>query len=59
MQEINYAGQESSAWSSRQARCRVCDGPVEWPQIVCNECDRREEELMEWEFRLKSYEGED
>ena len=59
MQEINYAGQESNAWSSRQVRCTVCDGPVEWPHIVCDECNKREEELMECECRMEFYEGED
>lgn len=52
MQEINYAGQESNAWSSRETRCRVCDGPVEWPQLVCDDCHAREAEFDEWDWFL-------
>jgi hypothetical protein len=26
----------------REYRCRVCDGPVEWPDLVCRECWRRD-----------------
>ena len=55
MQEINYARQESSAQSSdeRAYRCRVCDGPVEWPRLVCRKCWRRETEEQEWESYLE------
>ena len=54
MQEINYAGQESSAQSSgrKKYRCRVCDGPVEWPDLVCRECWRRDREEQEWDWEL-------
>jgi len=55
MQEINHARQESSAQCSgrKQYRCRVCDGPVEWPDLVCRECWRRDREEQEWESYLE------
>ena len=54
MQEINYARQESSAQSScrKEYRCRVCDGPVEWPYIVCRECWYRDQKEQEWDWEL-------
>lgn len=61
MQEINYARQESSAQSSARKgyRCRVCDGPVEWPDIVCRECWKRDREEQEWESYLDFLDGDD
>lgn len=55
MQEINYARKESSARSSgpRERRCRVCDGPVERPRLVCRRCWRREAEEQERESYLE------
>jgi predicted kinase len=55
MQEINYARQESSAQSSerKEYRCRVCDGPVEWPDLVCRKCWYRDQKEQEWESYLE------
>ena len=55
MQEINHARQGSSAQSSgrKEYRCRICDGPVEWPNLVCRECWRRDREEQEWESYLE------
>jgi len=54
MQEINNARQESSAQCSGQKehRCRVCDGAVEWPHIVCRECWYRDQKEQEWDWEL-------
>lgn len=54
MKEINNARQESSAQNSewKEYRCRVCDGPVEWPHIVCRECWQRDREEQEWDWEL-------
>ena len=56
MQEINYARQESSAQCSgrKEYRCRVCDGPVERPRLVCRQCSDRELENGKWERYLDS-----
>lgn len=59
MQGINHAGQESSARSSRQARCRVCDGPVDWPNLVCRQCWQREREFEKWESYSEDPDGDD
>ena len=61
MQEINHARQESSAQSSsrKEYRCRVCDGPAEWPDIVCRECWKRDREEQEWESYLDFLDGDD
>ncbi|HUU16660.1 MAG TPA: AAA family ATPase [Sedimentisphaerales bacterium] len=61
MQEINYARQERSAWSSKrnEYRCRVCDGPVEWPDLVCRKCWQRDREEQEWESYLDFLDGDD
>jgi len=61
MQEINYTRQERSAQSSerKEYRCRVCDGPVEWPDLVCRECWRRDREEQEWEIYLEFLDGDD
>lgn len=54
MQEINYARQERSALCSgrKEYRCRVCDGPVEWPDLVCRKCWQRDREEQEWDWEL-------
>jgi len=61
MKEIKYARQESSAQSSKRKeyRCRVCDGPVDWPHIVCRECWYRDREEQEWESYLDFLENDD
>ena len=32
--------------------CRICDRPVNPIQLVCDECDQRDTEEMEWETEL-------
>ena len=61
MQEINYSRQESSAQCSerKEYRCRVCDGPVEWPDLVCRKCWQRDREEQEWESYLDFLESDD
>jgi len=61
MQEINPARQESSTQSSdrKEYRCRVCDGPVEWPDLVCRKCRQRDREEQEWESYLDFLESDD
>lgn len=61
MQEINYARQERSALCSgrKEYRCRVCDGPVEWPDLVCRKCWQRDREEQEWESYLDFLESDD
>jgi len=61
MQEIRKAKQKSSAQcSDRNAyRCRVCDGPVERPRLVCRECWYRELEADRWESYLESLDDDD
>ena len=61
MQEINRARQESSARRSerKEYRCRVCDGSVEWPDLVCKECWQREQEEQEWESYLEFMSSDD
>ncbi|NVL91285.1 MAG: ATP-binding protein [Desulfobacterales bacterium] len=61
MQEIKYARQESSAQCSerKEYKCRVCDGPVEWPDILCRECWKRDREEQEWESYLDFLDGDD
>ena len=38
----------------RKYRCKVCDGPLEPIQLVCDECDRRNTEEMEREQEFYS-----
>jgi len=61
MQEIKYARQESGTQSSdrKEYRCRVCDGPVEWPDLVCRKCWQRNREEQEWESYLDFLDGDD
>ena len=40
-------------------RCRVCDGPVEWPDLVCRKCWQRDREEQEWESYLDFLESDD
>ncbi len=61
MQEIDNARQESSAQSRKRKeyRCRVCDSPVEWPDLVCRKCWQRDREEQEWESYLDFLDGND
>jgi predicted kinase len=61
MQEISYAGQESSVQSSgrKEYRCLVCDGPVERPHLVCRKCWARDRKEQEWESHLDFLDGDD
>ena len=61
MQEINNARQESSTRCSgrKEYRCRVCDGPVEWPDLVCRKCWKRDQKEQEWESYLNFLDGDD
>jgi len=43
----------------REYRCRVCDGPVEWPDLVCRKCWKRDREEQEWESYLDFLDGDD
>ncbi len=43
----------------REYRCRVCDGPVEWPDLVCRKCWQRDREEQEWESYLDFLESDD
>ncbi len=43
----------------REYRCRVCDGPVEWPDLVCRKCWQRNREEQEWESYLDFLDGDD
>jgi len=43
----------------REYRCRVCDGPVEWPDLVCRKCWQRDREEQEWESYLDFLDGDD
>jgi len=38
--------------SGRKYRCRVCDGPVERPHLVCRECWYRDQKEQEWDWEL-------
>jgi predicted kinase len=55
MQEINYARQESRSQrrTRKEYKCRVCDGPVEWPDFVCRKCWYRDQKEQEWESYLE------
>ena len=61
MQEINYARQERSAQNNdrKEYTCRVCDGPVEWPDLVCRKCWKRDREEQEWESYLDFLDGDE
>lgn len=61
MQEIRNARQERSAQNNdrKEYRCRVCDGPVEWPDLVCRKCWQRDREEQEWESYLDFLESDD
>lgn len=61
MQEIRNARQERSAQNGnrKEYRCRVCDGPVEWPDLVCRKCWQRDREEQEWESYLDFLDGDD
>lgn len=37
----------------KEYRCRVCDGPVEWPHLVCHKCWLRDQKEQEWESYLE------
>jgi len=43
----------------REYRCRVCDGPVDWPDLVCRKCWQRDREEQEWESYLDFLESDD
>jgi len=43
----------------REYRCRVCDGPVEWPDLVCRKCWQRDQKEQEWESYLDFLDGDD
>ncbi len=43
----------------REYRCRVCDGPVEWPDLVCRKCWQRDRKEQEWESYLDFLESDD
>lgn len=43
----------------REYTCRVCDGPVEQPRLVCEACSRRHEKEMEWESYLDFMDSDD
>lgn len=51
MFEDEYKDGESNR---HKYRCRVCDGPVERPRLVCRECSDRELENGRWESYLDS-----
>ena len=61
MQKIRNAKQESSARCSKRKeyRCRVCDGPVDWPDLVCRKCWQRDREEQEWDWELYCMEADE
>ena len=42
----------------REYTCRVCDGPVEPVEIVCDECSRREADFQLWDYIPESWGNE-
>ena len=39
--------------------CRVCDKSLESFELVCDECQRRDDEFIEWDTYLEFLESED
>jgi len=45
--------------SHRKYRCRVCDKSLESFEFVCDECQKRDDEFIEWDTYLEFLESED
>lgn len=45
--------------SRREYRCRVCDKSLESFEFVCDECQKRDDEFIEWDTCLEFLESED
>lgn len=45
--------------SRREYRCRICDKSLESFEFVCDECQKRDDEFIEWDTYLEFLESED
>jgi len=48
-----------SGLNPRKYRCRVCDKSLESFELVCDECQKRDDEFIEWDTYLEFLESED